>query len=89
MLGAGIRDIAGNIVGQYTLVLLIALVAGAPLSYSVAKFSIEMANTYHMPLGLSGVFVALIMLVAVVALTIFTQIRKVQRASPVDGLKTE
>ncbi|HMJ71135.1 MAG TPA: hypothetical protein VK508_19680 [Cyclobacteriaceae bacterium] len=48
-----------------------------------------MLFAYPMPIGYSGIIIALIILVLVLLAVISTQIRKVLKQNPVVGLKTE
>jgi ABC-type lipoprotein release transport system permease subunit len=88
-LGAGIRHISAVIINQYRLLTIIALIVGAPLSYWFAEAYLAMLFAYPMPVGYSGIIIALIILVLVLLAVISTQIRKVLNANPVEGLKTE
>jgi putative ABC transport system permease protein len=89
ILGAGLKNLAGNITKQYMVLFSVALVIGAPAGYYLAKLLIEFAYTYHMPITFSSVAIAVVILVSVVLITISTQIRKVLKANPVEGLKIE
>jgi putative ABC transport system permease protein len=89
VLGAGVGSISSLLTRQYALLFTIALVIGVPLSYTLIKLLISSAYSYHMPITFSGVTVAASILILVVLLTLSTQIRKVMKANPVDGLKTE
>ena len=48
-----------------------------------------MLFTYSMPMDFSGVTMAVLMLIAVLLSVVFTQIRKISKANPVEGLKVE
>jgi putative ABC transport system permease protein len=89
VLGASVRNITTNITSQYVLLLSIALVIGAPLSYFVTKFVIELAYAYHMPIDTWGSVFAVIMMILVLLTTVSTQVTKVFKSNPVDGLKVE
>jgi len=89
VLGAGFRNIADNIMRQYILLLIIALALGIPLSYTMGKMVLEFAYVYHMPISFSSVVLAVSILILIVLITLSTQIRKVLRANPVEGLKAE
>lgn len=87
VLGAGIKNLAANITRQYLALIIVAMLAGAPLSYMLIKTIIENAYTYHMPISISGTVIAVLILMAVVLSTLSTQIVKVRKMNPVDGLK--
>jgi putative ABC transport system permease protein len=89
ILGAGVGSITGNITRQYIVLFIAALAIGAPLSYFLMTNLFDMIYNYHMPVTFSGVLIAAGILVFVLLFTISTQIRKVLRFNPVDGLKSE
>jgi putative ABC transport system permease protein len=89
VLGAGATNIASSVIGQYVLLFTATILIGAPLGYLVGKKIIEFAYTYHKPTTLSAVFIALIIILVVLLGTISTQIRRVVKSNPVDGLKAE
>ncbi len=89
VLGANTSNIAMNIIKQYLILAIIALIIGAPISYSLIKANIEMMFPTPMPMGISGVAIAVTILISVLLLVIFIQVRKVYKANPVDGLKVE
>jgi putative ABC transport system permease protein len=88
-LGAGIHNIASIIMKQYILLALVALVIGAPISYIFTKAYLDMLFSYSMPMGYSGIIISVFLLVMVLLIVISTQIRKVIKLNPVDGLKVE
>lgn len=89
VLGAGLKNITGNVMGQYLILFVVALIIGAPVSYLLVKFIFESSFAYHMPVDFSGAAIAVGILVFVLAFTASTQIRKVVKANPVEGLKAE
>lgn len=89
VLGAGIKNIAAIITQQYSILFAVALILGAPISYILIKLLIETAYAYHMPINYSGVAIAVIILIVVLLTTVSTQIRKVIKSNPVNGLKVE
>ncbi len=89
VLGASLKNITTAITRQYIILFAIALTAGAPISYVVIKFFIESAYTYHMPVDYTGVVIAVVILITVLLITVSTQINKVFKSNPVNGLKTE
>lgn len=88
-LGAGQKSLAVNIIKQYAVLFAIALVVGAPISHFMAKASLEMLYAYPMPMTFSGVAISIVILILVLLLVISTQVRRVSKANPVEGLKTE
>lgn len=88
-LGAGTPNLAVNIIKQYAVLFVVALVIGVPISYLMAKSSLEMLYAYPMPMSYSGVVISIMILFFVLFAVISTQVRKVSRTNPVEGLKTE
>jgi ABC-type antimicrobial peptide transport system permease subunit len=88
-LGAGLHHIASSIIKQYVLLTTIALLIGAPISYLFTKAYLNMLFSYSMPMGYSGVIMAVMILMIVLLAVVSTQIRKVSKSNPVDGLKME
>lgn len=89
VLGAGMRDIAGNITSHYFVLFTVALLLGAPVSYILNKQLFDAIYWYHMPITFSGVGIAVTILILVLLITISTQIKKVLKTNPVNGLKVE
>jgi ABC-type antimicrobial peptide transport system permease subunit len=88
-LGAGVKDIASIIINQYVVLTIIALIIGAPISYLFTKAYLDMLFAYPMPMGVSGTAIALVILIIVLLAVLSTQIRKVVKSNPVEGLKVE
>lgn len=88
-LGAGVKNITFIIVNQYVWLTAVALIIGAPVSYVFAKAYLDMLFAYPMPMTYTGVTISLLILVAVLLAVISTQIRKVLKTNPVNGLKVE
>jgi putative ABC transport system permease protein len=89
VLGAGLIHISGNVVKQYMLLFILALVIGAPVGQMAGAWLLGFSQSYHMPITLSGVSIAVVIMVVVLLATVSTQINKVLKANPVDGLKAE
>lgn len=88
-LGAGMRHIAAVIINQYAVLIGVALLVGAPIAYVFTKAYLDMLFSYSMPMGYSGVVISVIILILILLGVISTQIRKVLRTNPVEGLKIE
>lgn len=88
-LGAGVTSIASLLVGQYAILTLVSLIIGAPVSYVLTKAYLDMLFAYPMPMGYSGIAIALVILTFILLAVISTQINKVSKLNPVDGLKVE
>jgi putative ABC transport system permease protein len=89
ILGAGIKNIAGNITGQYLLLFAATLFIGCPISYFLNNLLLDSIYYYHVPVTFSGVVIAVVILIFVLFLTISTQVNKVSKTNPVNGLKIE
>ncbi len=89
VLGAGLHHIALNVISQYVFLACIALLIGAPLSYYFSKAYLNMLFAYSMPMGISGVLIAIIILIGVLLTIVAIQVRKASVTKPVDGLKAE
>ncbi len=88
-LGAGLKNIASIIIKQYVLLTAVALIIGAPISYVFTKAYLNMLFAYSMPMGYSGVAIAVLILLFVLLAVVSTQVRKVSKSNPVDGLKVD
>ncbi len=89
VLGAAVKNITMSIVNQYVLLFAVALVIGAPISYVLIKLIFDFAYAYHMPVTYWSVAIGSVMLVLILLTTVFTQVGKVVKANPVNGLKQE
>jgi putative ABC transport system permease protein len=88
-MGAGIQNISGLILKEYAWVIVIALAIGAPISYVFTDAYLNMLFTYHMPVGVLGVTLSLMLLALVLLVVISSQVNRVHRTNPVEGLKAE
>lgn len=88
-LGAGLSNIASIILNQYALLTVVSLLLGIPASYLFTKAYLNMLFAYPMPIGYSGIVIAVVILLLVLLAVISTQIRKVLRLNPVEGLKAD
>jgi ABC-type antimicrobial peptide transport system permease subunit len=89
VLGATLKNITRDISHPYLILFGAALLIGAPLSYLCNKLILELFYPYHIPVTWWTVSAASIMLVLVLLITVFTQIWKVSKGSPLNGLKSE
>jgi putative ABC transport system permease protein len=67
----------------------VSLLVGIPISYYSVKYLFDIAYEYHLPMNFLSIALAMSMLIFVLLLVVFTQVRKVAKASPVNGLKVE
>jgi ABC-type antimicrobial peptide transport system permease subunit len=89
ILGAGVKSLSTTISRQYIILFAIALAIGSPLSYMMIKFTLDSTYTVHVPVTIFGVLMAASTLIFVLIATLTSQIIKVQKANPVDGIKVE
>jgi ABC-type antimicrobial peptide transport system permease subunit len=89
VLGAGLKNISYSVVNQYTSLFIIALCIGAPLGFWLGRWLIEFTDEYHMPITFSGAAIATVITALVLVMTMFTQIWKVVKSNPINGIKVE
>lgn len=89
ILGAGVRNITSIIINQYVVLSVIALMIGAPISYFFIEAYLDMLFAYHIPMSYSGVVISVLILILVLLIVVSTQIGRVSKSNPVDGLKVE
>jgi putative ABC transport system permease protein len=89
VLGAGTSNIAANITNQYRILFAVALALGAPAGYLITKTLFDYSFPYHIPVNLFSATYAVVILILILLITVYTQIRKIKKSNPVDGLKTE
>ncbi|MEP2510772.1 MAG: FtsX-like permease family protein [Reichenbachiella sp.] len=89
VLGASLKNVAMIITKQYVLLFVLSTLLGAPAGYVLMETLFDTVFTYHMPMNYSGLVISVILLVGVLLVTIYTQVRKLAKANPVDGLKVE
>ena len=89
VLGAGTKNIASSITRQYLVLFAIALTIGAPIGYLLAKFILDVAYAYHMPVDFSSSSISVLILITVLLITVSSQVMKVSKSNPMDGLKVE
>ena len=89
VMGAGSGSLTYAIAKKYILLILIAIAISAPITFQLMKIMFDFAYRYHMPITFTGVAIGIFILVVVLLATISTQVRKVIKANPVQGLKVE
>ncbi|MEQ8240384.1 MAG: FtsX-like permease family protein, partial [Cyclobacteriaceae bacterium] len=88
-LGASNLHLAFKILQQYAAIFIISVVLGAPLGYMLNDLLLDMMYPGPRPSGLSGSVLAAFLLIFILIAVMLTQINKVIKANPVEGLKTE
>lgn len=89
VLGARLKNIASSITKQYVLLFAIALAIGGPASFFLMEALMDAVYEYHIPMTVSGVLIAIFLLIVVLLMTVSTQVSKVSKSDPVNGLRTE
>jgi ABC-type antimicrobial peptide transport system permease subunit len=89
VLGAGIANLSTSITNRYLWLLIVSIAIGGPVGFILAKWVISTSYEYHMPITFSGVSISIVILIIVFFLPMITQIRKVLKTNPVEGLKVE
>ena len=89
ILGAKLENIAFCISKEYTVIFVISMMLGIPLSYFLVESLFKMFFTYHMPMNFAFTLFSGSILVLVLAGIFISQIRKVTKSSLTDGLKVE
>ncbi|MCR9250030.1 MAG: ABC transporter permease [bacterium] len=88
-LGARMRNIAGNIMKQYAVLTIVSLTIGIPFSYLLIDANMKMLYAYPMPMTFSGIVIAVMIMILMMTIVMSSQIRRVAKSNPVDGLKVE
>lgn len=88
-LGARARNLASNIVKQYLVIFGIAIILGIPAAHILNSAMLGMMFADPLPYGYLGAVLSAILLIGVLAAVITTQVRKVTKSNPVEGLKVE
>lgn len=89
VLGAQVKSITFAILKQYVLLFAIALLIGAPISYFLVEFLIDSAYTYHVPMNVLGIIIAIVILIIVLLTVVLSQVQRIAKSNPVNGLKVE
>lgn len=88
-LGAEMMSLIQIVLNQYTLLFIMALMIGAPASYFAVREMFDVAYTYHVPMNLLGVIIAVGLLLSTLLFVIGIQVKKVAKEDPVKGLRLE
>jgi ABC-type antimicrobial peptide transport system permease subunit len=89
VMGAGAGSLSFAISKSYIILIAIAIAISAPITFQLMKAMFDFAYSYHMPITFTGVAIGIFILAVVLLATISTQVRKVIKANPVQGLKVE
>ena len=89
ILGAGSWSIFKQVNKGFILVLLLAILLAAPLTYVMMSNLIASIYEYYEPINIGSFGVAFVVLLVTVFLTISAQILKVFKSNPIDALRDE
>ena len=88
-LGATAKNLTKNIASQYLLIFGIAIALGIPAAHYLNAAMLGMMFQDPLPNGYLGAIGSAVLLVVVLVMVILSQVRKVTKSNPVEGLKTE
>ena len=88
-LGAGFKHLGKSIVNQYYFIFAMAVVLGVPLGHFLNQGMLGMMFPEPKPYLFYGSMIGAFILLCVLGMVVFTQIRKVTTFNPVEGLKEE
>ena len=89
VLGAGWMNMLRLLSKQYILIILTALIGGSWVSYLVSDAQLEMLFHYRILSVWPGVLLASLLLVVIIAMVFFSQIRRIEELNPVEGIGGE
>ncbi len=89
VMGAELVHIAKSVGWQYLILYALSLIIGIPFSYWLAQSALDMLYAYPMPLTVSSMVVASMIMVFVLVLVLSTQINNVLKSNPTEGLRSE
>jgi len=89
VLGARIVSIASAVSSHFLVFLSAALIVGAPLSYYLIALLLDVIYTYHMPMSILPVMIAVGLIILTVLVTVSTHITRVNTMNPVEGLRMD
>ncbi len=88
-LGASIRHLTSNIARQYYIIFGIAILLGIPAAHTLNSAMLGMMFADPLPHGYLGAIGSAVLLIVVLVAVVATQVRKISRSNPVEGLKVE
>ena len=87
-LGAAAKDILFTVSKGFVILLGVSFLIGGPIAYFVNNAWLEL-NAYRVDFGITTVLIGFGLLLAIITLTIGSQLYKALQINPVDSLKTE
>lgn len=89
VLGAQLSHVAKIISTQYLPLFAVSMLLGGPLAYWLIQTLFDTVFAYHMPMNYTGLIIASVFLLSVLAIVTWVQVRKLSKANAVQGLRTE
>ncbi len=89
VLGAAVSNVIYMVNKPFLLVMVIALILSGPLSFLLIDFYLDTIHSFHIPIGIIQISLAMILMIAVGVITVSTQVLKVVRSNPVQSLREE
>lgn len=89
VLGAGVSSLSKNVVKEYALLAIVSLSIGIPLSYYMGIATLDMLYAYRVPVTPLPLIMAVMILLIILLAVVSTQIGKVIKSNPVEGLRLE
>ena len=89
VLGASVAHIVGIINRRYVIILLIACILGSVLGYLMADSLMASIWAYYMPIGAMAFIMAIVIMLAIAAITVGGKVIKAAMANPATTLRDE
>lgn len=88
-MGAGLKNLTSSVLDQYLFMAAVSLIVGLPVSYFLIKANLDLLYAYPTPMTFSGMALSIFILIFILLAILSTQIRKVYKLNPVNGLKVK
>ena len=69
--------------------MILGLLVGMPISYVANEAFLDLLYHYHMPMTLTPITIAALIIVTVLLSVVIIQVFRVVKSNPVDGLRVE
>ena len=89
VLGAGLIALVRSVSSHFLIFLVVALLLGGPLSFFLIGALMDTIYNFHMPMTVIPVAMAIGFILLSVIVTISSQINKVRKSNPTEGLRIE
>ena len=89
VLGADLLAITRSISSHFMTFMIIAMILGGPLSFYVVNLFLDSIYTFHVPVRVWPILIAIVVVLATVGLTISSQVQRIARRNPTEGLRVD